>query len=327
MSQNNDSSPVGGIPLTQDRVTLPSLMRMKEKGEAIAALSLYDACHARLFDRAGGDVVVVGDSAAMTIEGKPNTKPMTMDEMMVFTRAVRAGSRRLFVIGDMPLGSYETSNESAVENAARFMRETDCNAVKIETNRAYLERVAAVANFCPVVMHAGLNPNKAEMLGGYRTYGKTAESVRELCEVVLLGEKAGACMILLESVTEEVSQEIRRIVKIPVLGIAAGRGLDGQLLISYDLLGLYEWPGNKSPRHFTVYKAGRAGLSGGAFVLGAYEWFVDSVKTAEFPDAENAHHLPEAERAEVEAYFDKALRPLPPSVPAPGPVHASIKTA
>lgn len=295
-----------GIPLTQDRVTLPVLGRMKKEKKVISALSIYDAAHARLFDQAGGELIIVGDSAAMVIQGKPNTKPMTMDEMVVYSRSVRNGTKRLFVVGDMPLGSYEVSNESAVNNAARFMREADCNAVKIETNAAYLERVEAVANFCPVIIHIGLNPNKAEMLGGYKTYGKTLEGVKELCKVALEGERAGACMILLESVTEEVSKTIREMVEIPVLGIAAGRKLDGQLLISYDLLGLYEWPGNRTPRHFKAYKAGEKGLTVADLTLAAYSWYVDAVKRGEFPEEENAHFLPEKERTEIEKYL-KAL--------------------
>ena len=294
-----------GIPLMQDRITLPILNRMKNEKKVISALSIYDASHARLFDRAGGELIIVGDSANMVINGEPSTKSMTMDQMIYHAKAVRNGTRRLFVVDDMPLGSYEPSNQVAIENAARFMREADGNAVKIETNRAYLERVEAVANFCPVVIHIGLNPNKAEMLGGYKTYGKTMEGVRELCQVALDGELAGACMILLESVTEDVSQKIRDIVKIPVLGIAAGRKLDGQLLISYDLLGLYEWPGNRKPKHFRVYQAGEAGLTPGEVVLEAYSWYIKAVKEGEFPGEENAHFLPESERNEIEAYLKK----------------------
>lgn len=294
-----------GIPLFQDRITLPVLNRMKQDEQMVSALSIYDACHARLFDRAGGEVVVVGDSAAMVVDGEPNTKSMTMDEMVRHARAVRNGTKRLFIVGDMPLGSYEVSNESALNNAARFMREADCNAVKIETNAAYIERVEAVANFCPVVIHMGLNPNKAEMLGGYKTYGKTMEGVQELCKVALDGEKAGACMILLESVTEEVSQKIREMVEIPVFGIAAGRKLDGQLLISYDLLGFYEWPGNKKPRHFKVYQAGESGLTGGDFVFEAYSWYVRAVKSGAFPDKENTHFLPDKDKDEIMNYLTK----------------------
>ncbi len=293
----------GGIPLTQDRITLPVLNRMKQEKNAISALSIYDASHARLFDRAGGDMIIVGDSANMVIKGEPSTKSMTMDQMVYHAQAVRNGTRRLFVIDDMPLGSYEVSNEVAIQNAARFMREADGNAVKIETNRAYLERVEAVANFCPVVIHIGLNPNKAEMLGGYKTYGKTMEGVKELFDVAKDGEKAGACMILLESVTEEVSQKIRDIVSIPVLGIAAGRKLDGQLLISYDLLGLYEWPGNRTPKHFKAYKAGEKGLTVADLTIAAYSWYVGAVKKGEFPGQENAHFLPEKDEQCIKEYL------------------------
>lgn len=292
-----------GIPLTQNKITLPILNKMKKEGEQITALTIYDASFARIFAEAGGEVIVVGDSAAMTIQGKPNTKSMTMDEMIVFTRSVRTGAKRPFVIGDMPLGSYEVSNEEAVRNAARFMRETDCNAVKVETNRAYLERIKAISDFCPVVLHAGLNPNKAELLGGYKTQGKTMDGVKELCEVAKAGEKAGACIILLESVTEEVSQKIRELVDIPVLGIAAGRKLDGQLLISYDLLDLYAWPGNVTPKHFTVHKAAAAGLTVGGLTLEAFRWYVKAVKEGEFPGGENAHFLPEKDKAAIEDYL------------------------
>ncbi|MBI2065068.1 MAG: 3-methyl-2-oxobutanoate hydroxymethyltransferase [Candidatus Yanofskybacteria bacterium] len=291
-----------GIPLTQDRITLPLLNKMKRDKKVISALSIYDASHARLFDRAGGEVIIVGDSANMVINGEPSTKSMTMDQMIYHAKAVRNGTRRLFVVDDMPLGSYEPSNQVAIENAARFMRESDGNAVKIETNRAYLERVEAVSNFCPVVIHIGLNPNKAEMLGGYKTYGKTLEGVKELCQVALDGERAGACMILLESVTEEVSQKIRDIVDIPVLGIAAGRELDGQLLISYDLLGLYEWPGNKKPKHFIAYQADEKGLTVAGLTLNAYLWYVNAVKKNkdEFPGEENVHFLPRKTPKELE---------------------------
>ena len=296
------SASSAAIPVMHDKVTIPLLNRMKQEGNAIAALSIYDACHARIFDRAGGDVIIVGDSAAMTIQGRPNTKAMTMDEMLVYAKAVRNGTRRLFVVGDMPLGSYEPSNQTAIDNAALFMR-ADCNGVKVETNRAYLERIEAIANFCPVVLHGGLNPNKAEMLGGYRTQGKTLDGVKELCDVAREGERAGACMILLESVTEEVSQKIREIVSIPVLGIAAGRKLDGQLLISYDLLDFYEWPGNVTPKHFKAYQAPQAGWTGGDFVLAAYSWYVQAVKTNEFPGSENAHFLPAKDGIEIEAFL------------------------
>ncbi len=296
----------GGIPaVAQDKITIPKLHKMKERKEVISALSIYNAPLARLFDRAGGEVIIVGDSAAITQEGWPNTKGMTMDRMVDYCVRVRNGTRRCFVVCDMPLGSYEVSDEVAVANALRFMQEADGNAVKVETNRAYLKRIEALTPFCPVVLHAGLNPNKADMLGGYKTFGKTRESVKELCEVVREGDKMGVCMILLESVTEEVSQAIREMVKAPVIGIAAGRNLDGQLLISDDLLGLYEWPGNVNAKHFVTYKADKPGFTVSDLTLAAFTWYVHAVKNGEFPGEENVHHLPGESREEIIKYLKK----------------------
>ena len=172
------------IPLQSKtkRVTIKTLHDMKKKRpepEIICALSIYDALHARLFDRAGGDLIIVGDSVSMTLQGRANTLPETMDEMIIFTQAVRRGTDRLFVVGDMPLGSYEVSKEEAVRNALRLIKEGGCNAVKEEINLDYIDRIKAVASACLVVAHIGLNPNKAEMLGGYRTQGKTRESFLE----------------------------------------------------------------------------------------------------------------------------------------------------
>ncbi|MBI4063331.1 MAG: 3-methyl-2-oxobutanoate hydroxymethyltransferase [Elusimicrobia bacterium] len=295
-----------GIPLIQERITINNLSKMKEKGEAITALSLYDASLARFFDEAGGEVIVVGDSASMAAMGRPNTLPITMEEMLVFSRSVCRGTKRLFVVGDMPLGSYEVSSELAVQNALRFMKDVGdrpCNAVKVEINMDYIERVREIAKTCLVVAHIGLNPNKAEMLGGYRTLGKTKQSAEELCEVALAAEEAKACMILIESVPEEVSQVIRESVKIPVLGIAAGRKLDGQLLIGADLLDFYEWPGNRKPRHFKIYKTEKSGLTPGGLVREAFSWYVRAVKSGEMPGEENVHFLPNDDRPEVARYL------------------------
>lgn len=274
------------------RVTIPVLQGMKKRGETIAALSIYDALHARLFDQAGGDIIVVGDSAAMTVQGRQNTLPMTMDEMVRFCQAVRRGTERLFIIGDMPLGSYEVSDEEAVRNALRFMKEVEpaCDAVKLETNMAYVRRIKAIADACLVVAHIGLNPNKAAMLGGYRTQGKTKESFEELKRVIVAVQEAGACMVLIESVTEEITQKIKAHVDIPVIGIAAGRNLDGQLVISSDLLGLFQWPGNP-PVHFEQYRLERQSITVGEATLDAFRWYVKAVKEKKFPSDKHVHHL------------------------------------
>jgi len=284
----------GAIPIQSKikRVTIPVLQGMKNRGETICALSIYDALHARLFDQAGGDLIIIGDSAAMTVQGRQNTLPMTMGEMIMFAGAVRRGTERLFIVGDMPLGSYEISDEEAVRNALRFMKEVEpaCDAVKVETNMAYVRRIKAIADVCLVVAHIGLNPNKAAMLGGYRTQGKTKESFNELARVVTSVEEAGACMVLIESVTEEITQKIKAKVDIPVIGIAAGRNLDGQLVISSDLLGLFKWPGNP-PVHFEQYRTENQGITVGEATLDAFRWYVKAVKGKRFPSDKNVHHL------------------------------------
>lgn len=300
-----------GIPSTQNRVTISMLQKRKECGDVIAALSIYDANQARIFDEAGGDLIIIGDSASMAVMGRPNTLPMTMDEMLFVAKSVCRGTNRLFLVGDMPLGSYEVSNELAVVNALRFIKEVGdrpCNAVKVEITMEYIETVRAIARVCLVVAHIGLNPNKAEMLGGYRTLGKDFGGAKELCETAIAAEEAGACAILIESVPEEVSEAIAEIVKIPVLGIAAGRGLDGQLLISSDLLGLYKWPGSKMPKHFKVFKAPEAGMTGGDFVLAAFAWYVQAVKNGEFPGEENVHFFPEKDAKKFAEYFNGLRR-------------------
>jgi 3-methyl-2-oxobutanoate hydroxymethyltransferase len=281
------------------RVTISTIHAMKGK-EVMCALSIYDALHARLFDKAGGDVIIVGDSAAMTIQGRANTLPMTMDEMLMLCRAVRRGTERLFIIGDMPLGSYEVSDEEAVRNALRFLKEVEpaCDAVKVETNMAYVRRIKAIADMCLVVAHIGLNPNKAAMLGGYRTQGKTKKSFDELSSVITAVENAGACMVLVESVTEEITHRLQKKVNIPVMGIAAGRNLDGQLVISSDLLGQYEWPGNP-PIHFEKYHTEKAGITIGEATLKAFQWYVRAVKEKKFPNDKHVHHLPQGELDEM----------------------------
>lgn len=292
-------SDIGVIPIQSKikRVTIPVLQGMKERSEVICALSIYDAIHSRLFDKAGGDLIIVGDSAAMTVQGRQNTLPMTMDEMVRFCQAVRRGTERLFIVGDMPLGSYEVSDEDAVRNSLRFMKEVEpaCDAVKVETNMACVRRIKAIADVCLVVAHIGLNPNKAAMLGGYRTQGKTKESFKELLQVITAVEEAGACMVLVESVTEEITQKLKdKVAKIPVIGIAAGRNLDGQLVISSDLLGLFQWPGNP-PVHFEQYRTERQGITVGEATLDAFRWYVKAVREKRFPSDKNVHHLPDGE--------------------------------
>jgi len=286
MSQDSARSPA-----ERRRVTISTLQRMKREREPIAALSIYDTPWARHFEQAGGDLIIVGDSAEMTVHGRPNTLSMTMEKMIVHVDDVRRGAPNLFVVGDMPLGSYEPSDDLAVRNALRFVSETRCNAVKIETNLAYISRVKAIANACLVVAHIGLNPNKAEMLGGYRVLGKTRESIANLRETAVMSEDAGASLILIETVAEEAAQFVAEAVGVPVFGIGAGRYLDGQLMISHDLLGLYDWPGTP-PRHAKSYHGTRADITPGEALQDAFAWYVHAVKERTFPGEGDVHNLP-----------------------------------
>lgn len=303
MSENQ----AGGIPLTQNRVTIPMLQRMKKEGKTIAASSIYNAEMASMFDEAGGDIIVVGDSASMTQIGRPGTVPATMEEMLFFTKMVMGGTKRPFVIADMPFCSYEVSDEQALTNAGRLLKESGDrppHAVKMEINRYYVRRVEFVAKACLVVPHIGLNPNKAEFFGGYQTQGKDLSGAKDLIETALAAEEAGACMILIESVPEEVSQAIKALLKIPVLGIAAGRNLDGQLLISSDILGFYKWEGTKNiPRHFKMFRASREGLTGRECIVDLFSSYVREVKDKVFPGEENSHFLPEKDRDSVLKYL------------------------
>ncbi|MBI4094789.1 MAG: 3-methyl-2-oxobutanoate hydroxymethyltransferase [Candidatus Liptonbacteria bacterium] len=290
------------------KVTIRTLQEMKKEGTIIAASSIYDEADARHFDRAGGDVIIVGDSVAMVKEGRTSTIPMRTKDMIPYAEAVRNGTNRLFVVGDMPFLSYELSNRDALLNAGKLIRGVRatnkvCNAVKIETNLDYVERIQFVSRAILVVAHIGLNPNKAELLGGYRTQGRTAASMETLLQTAEAVVKAGACMVLLESITEEVAQLVKdRIDKtaaslpeqpiVPVLGIAAGRKLDGQLMISGDIKGDYEWPGMKAlPKHVKQYTTRKAGLTGAEATVDLFKQYVEDVREGRFPAEENVHHV------------------------------------
>ena len=289
------------------RVTISTLQKMKRDREPITALSIYDSPLATAFEQAGGDLIIVGDSAEMTVHGRPNTLSMTMEKMIVHVDDVRRGAPNLFVVGDMPLGSYEPSDELAVRNALRFVSETRCNAVKIETNKAYVSRVKAIADACLVIAHIGLNPNKAEMLGGYRVLGKTQESIATLRETAVMCEAAGASMILIETVAEEAAQYIAEAVSIPVFGIGAGRYVDGQLMIGHDLLGLYDWPGTP-PRHAKAFIGTRTNITPADAIRDAFGWFIKAVKDREFPGPDDVHTLSREDLAGLEELRAKASK-------------------
>lgn len=276
----------------RDRITVLTLRKMKENNEKAALLSIYDYPHAYLADKAGLDIIIVGDSLGMTVLGYKNTLPVTIDQIISHASAVRRGTDNIFVVADMPFMSYQSSDEQAIVNAGRLIKETGCEAVKCEASRKVLGRVKAIANAEILVMgHIGLNPQKLHEMGGYRIQGKTWESTIELLELALVLQESGVFAILLEGVTEEVAGVIKERLKIPVYGIGSGRLVDGQLLISHDLLNMY-WGFKKVPIYIKRYLPEKDHTQDiGDMIGNIYDQYVQEVKSGKFPTEEYVHKL------------------------------------
>jgi 3-methyl-2-oxobutanoate hydroxymethyltransferase len=227
-------------PTQRPAVTLTKLAEKKALGEPIAMVTAYDYPSAQVAEEAGVDVVLVGDSGAMTVLGYPSTLPVTLDELLMLAAAVRRGLSTPLLVGDMPFGSYEASNEDAIHNAQRFVKEAGVDAVKLERGGSSVERARAiVAAGIPVMGHVGLTPQSATALGGYRSQGRTAERALEVMRDALALQDAGAFAVVFEAIPSALSEAIMPRMRIPVIGIGAGPATDGQVLVFHDLLGIY----------------------------------------------------------------------------------------
>ena len=276
----------GKLPLTD-------LAEMKARRQPIVMVTAYDAPGGRLADAAGADLILVGDSAAMVVLGHDSTVPATMEEMLVLTRAVTRGAHRPLVIADMPFGSFQASDEAAVENAVRFVKEAGADAVKLEGAGPTLSRVQAIVGAgVPVMGHVGLTPQSATMLGGFKAQGRTAEKAERLYEDALALEAAGCFAIVLEAVPAPVAAAVTEALRVPTIGIGAGAACDGQVLVWHDLLGLYE---GKAPRFVKRY----ADLAGEA--KRAVEAYVEDVREGRFPEEQHTYTIPDEELAAFEA--------------------------
>jgi 3-methyl-2-oxobutanoate hydroxymethyltransferase len=234
--QGSHAPPAKGKP-----VTLSKLAEKKALGEPIVMVTAYDYPSAQVAEAAGVDVVLVGDSGAMVVLGYPSTVPVSVDEMLVLTSAARRGLTSPMLVGDLPFGSYERSNEQAIATAQRFVKEAGCDAVKLERGGSSVERAAAiVAAGIPVMGHVGLTPQTATALGGYRSQGRTAERAMEVVEDALALQDAGCFAIVFEAVPSELTAAVMPRIEIPVIGIGAGPATDGQVLVFHDLLGIYD---------------------------------------------------------------------------------------
>jgi 3-methyl-2-oxobutanoate hydroxymethyltransferase len=278
---------VTGRPERETKLTLTELAGMAERGERIVMVTAYDFPGGRLADQAGMEIVLVGDSAAMTVLGHSGTVPATMEEMLMLTRAVTRGAERPLVVADMPFGSFQVSDEEAVRNGIRFVKEAAADAVKLEGAGPSLSRVLALVGAgIPVMGHLGLTPQSATMLGGFRAQGKTARQAARLLEDAVALEEAGCFSLVLEAVPAPVAARITERLTIPTIGIGSGPECSGQVLVLHDLLGLYE---GRSPRFAKRY----ADL--GAEILSALERFASEVRSGAFPAEEHTYAMPEEE--------------------------------
>jgi 3-methyl-2-oxobutanoate hydroxymethyltransferase len=227
--------------MERKKVTLAELQQKKESGRKITMMTAYDYPSARLVDEAGIDTILVGDSLGMVVLGYDSTVPVTMDEMIHHCKAVCRGVKSSFIIGDMPFLSYQVSVDKAIENAGRFIKEARCDAIKLEGGSEMAPVVRAIVRAgIPVCGHIGLTPQTATMLGGFRVQGKDAESASKLVVASKDIEEAGAFMLVMECIPDLLGARITRELKIPTIGIGAGKDCDGQVLVYHDLVGLFE---------------------------------------------------------------------------------------
>jgi len=235
------TTPVSTAPAARKKVTTLTYRQKKERGEIITMLTAYDYPTAMAMDKAGVDSILVGDSLAMVVLGYENTLPVTMEEMLHHCRAVARGAKSALLVGDMPFMSYQVSVEEAVRNAGRFLKDGGMDAVKLEGGRERVDAIRAITGSgIPVMGHLGLTPQSVHQLGGFRAQGKTAIAAKRLVEDALLLEEAGCFSIVLESVPARLAELISKKISIPTIGIGAGNGCDGQVLVTHDLLGLFD---------------------------------------------------------------------------------------
>jgi 3-methyl-2-oxobutanoate hydroxymethyltransferase len=274
------------------KVTVPSLGERKRTGERISAVTAYDVSSGRLADEAGLDVVLVGDSLAMTMLGHENTLSVTMDEMVMFTRAVRRGVSRALLVADMPFGSYQVEEREGVRNALRFVKETGAEAVKLEGGR---ERAALVQRLVeaeiPVMGHLGLTPQAVHRMGGYRVQARTRDAIERIREDAHLLAGAGCFAVVLEGIPREVAARLTAELTVPTIGIGAGPACDGQILVWHDLLGFSAGTSAKFVRRFA---------EAGATMRAGLEAYRAAVEAGTFPADEESYHLPRVTRDEIQ---------------------------
>ncbi len=274
-------------PAARKKVTTLTFRQKKERGEPISMLTAYDYPTALAMDQAGVDAILVGDSLAMVVLGYETTLPVTMEEMLHHARAVARGAKSALLIGDLPFMSYQVSVEEATRNAGRFLQQGGMDAVKLEGGRERAEAVRSITSAgIPVMGHLGLTPQSVNQLGGFRAQGKTALAARRLVEDALILEEAGAFSLVLESVPARLADLISKKISIPTIGIGAGAGCDGQVLVTHDLLGLFD---RFTPRFVKKYADFHREMQR------AFTDYIEDVETKRFPAQEHTVEMDDKE--------------------------------
>lgn len=277
-------------------MTLPRLAECKRLGEPIVMVTAYDYPSAQVAQEAGVDVVLVGDSGAMTVLGYPSTVPVSTDEMLMLAAAVRRGLRTPLLVGDLPFGSYEGSDVQAIATAQRFVKEAGCDAVKLERGGTSVQRARAIVQSgIPVMGHVGLTPQTATALGGYRAQGRNADQAVALARDAIALQEAGCFSIVLEAIPAAVTRTLMTHLEIPVIGIGAGEATDGQVLVFHDLLGIYDGHVARFAKRYCDVRS--------AMVAGVAEYAAD-VRAGTFPAPEHWYSIDDEELARFQAGLD-----------------------
>jgi 3-methyl-2-oxobutanoate hydroxymethyltransferase len=270
-------------PTQRPAITLTKLVEKRALGEPIAMVTAYDYPSAQVAEEAGVDVVLVGDSGAMTVLGYPSTVSVTLDELLILAAAVRRGLSTPLLVGDLPFGSYEVSNEEAIRSAQRFVKEAGCDAVKLERGGTSVERSRAIVDAgIPVMGHVGLTPQTATALGGHRSQGRTAQRAFEVLHDAIALQEAGCFSIVFEAIPSALTEVIMPRLQVPVIGIGAGPATDGQVLVFHDLLGIYD---GHTGRFVKRYEDIRNRMIGGV------SEFVEDVRARRYPEPEHGYTM------------------------------------
>jgi 3-methyl-2-oxobutanoate hydroxymethyltransferase len=292
-------------PAGRSPVSLPRLAEMKANGEPIVMVTAYDYPSATVAEQAGVDIVLVGDSAANVVLGYPGTEMVSMEEMIVLGKAVRRGLKTPLMIGDMPMGSYESSNELAIQSAQRLVKETGCQVVKLEAGGIAVERARAIVRSgIPVMGHVGLTPQTATALGGYKAQGKTAKDAIKVSEDALALQSVGCFAIVIEAVPAAITEAIAKKLEIPTIGIGAGPSTSGQVLVFHDLLGI-------TTGHMAKFVKRYADVH--EQMVDGVERYAAEVRSRHFPEPDHVYSVEPAELDEFRRYLDQESLASPKS--------------